>query len=510
MHQTEDVEALAARVAALGTVWREAREGGADSLRSVRRIARSLETPLEVYGAPEVLRLARRVSSADDDELAGLVPRLLDGLRESLGELPRDQTRILVVEDEEEEAELLRRILDDPSREFDVAPSADEAGGFLREEAPDLIILDLTLPDGDGRDVLVQVRDGASNAATPVLILSGRADPSVRAECFALGADEFLEKPAEPEILRAAVASLLRRTAALRRLAQEDHLTSLPNRAAFSRIFLRLQALAERNDQPLSLALLDVDYLKEVNDRYGHPVGDDLLRDLSRVVQEALRDSDVLARWGGDEFVILLPDTDVAGAEEAVEKARRRFRKRVQATADLDVQNGMSFSAGVTSVGSAESVEESVARADHLLYRAKSAGRNGVLAGEPAVRTEERDVLVVEDEDPVARILVRFLERDGFRPRRAATGEDALDGARERRPDLVVLDVMLPGKDGFEVLREMREDPELQDVPVLMITALGQEEAVVRGFKLGVDEYLVKPVSREEFLSRVRRLVRPG
>jgi len=509
MHETEDVEALAARCAALGSVWRKAREGEDEALRSVRRIARSLEGPLEIYGGGDPLKLVRKIQSAEPGELGGLVPRFLDGAQELLGGMPRDATRVLAIEDDEDQAEILRVELDEPGREVEVAPTRAAGERAIRENPPDLVILDLMLPDGDGRDILVELRSQPATAATPVIVLTARDEPAVRSECFALGADEVLVKPADAEIVRAAVSSLVRRTAALRRLAQEDHLTGLPNRAAFSRIFLRLQALAERNEEPLALALLDVDYLKEVNDRHGHAVGDRLLRQLSRVVQGALRESDVLARWGGDEFVTLLPNTDVSGAREAIEKARRRFRKRARETTEVELPESLSFSAGITGVGAGEGVEEAVARADHVLYRAKSSGRDSVLAGEEEESDPGGDVLVVEDEDPVARIFVRFLQRDGFRPRRVATGEAALEAVSEKIPDLVVLDIMLPGKDGFEVLRTMRKNPALQDIPVLIISALGQEEAVVRGFELGVDEYIVKPVSREKFLSRVRRLLRP-
>lgn len=508
MHETEDVEALAARCAALGSVWREAREGDEEALRSVRRIARSLEGPLEVYAGAEVLALNRRISSAEAAELAELVPRFLEGVHEILGGMPRDAIRILAVEDDEDQATILEEELNDPSREITIAATGAAADEVLREEPPDLILLDLMLPDRDGRDLLVDIRSRSATAATPVIVLTARDEPEVRSECFALGADEVLLKPVGAEIIRAAVSSTVRRMAALRRLAQEDHLTGLPNRAALSRIFQRLQAFSDRNDQPLAMALLDVDHLKDINDRYGHAVGDELLRELSDVVQETLRDSDVLARWGGDEFVTLLPNTGVPGAREAMDKARLRFRRRAQEATDLDLADSLGLSAGITAVRTGESVEEAVSRADHLLYRAKTTGRDSVVAGGEERPGPLRDILVVEDEDEVARIFARFLERDGFRPRRVASGEEAMRAVQEQVPDLVILDVRLPGKDGFEVLREMREDLELHDVPVLIITALGQEDAVVRGFELGVDEYLVKPVSREDFLSRVRRLLR--
>ena len=510
MREAEEIEAVAARCAALETVWDDAGDAPPpEAVESAHRIVRSLEPAMEAIGGTELVEVARRARTAGAAELRKLVPKLIEGIREGVAELPRETVHILVVDDEEGERDRLASILAGPHRQIRTAVGVEEAERSLSPEPPDLLVVRLELGASDGRDLLLALFSRPSTAAMPVVVLTSRDDPAVRAECFALGADELLRVPVEDDLLSAAVSSLLRRRAALTRMAQEDHLTGLPNRAAFARIYGRLASLARRNEEPLTLALLDVDYLKEVNDRLGHAAGDRLLRDLARVVADALRDSDVLARWGGDEFVVLLPRTGPDGAREALDKAREAFRATAARDPRLASQDvPLSFSAGITEVEEGEAVEDGVARADHLLYQAKSAGRDHVVtedvAGAPAA-----DVLLVEDEDPVADVFRRFLEGGGFRVRRLADGDAALEAVRAAPPDLVVLDIMLPGRDGFEVLREMRRDPELQDVPVLILTALGQEEAVAKGFRLGVDEYLVKPVSRDTFLSEVRRLVRP-
>ncbi|HSR41121.1 MAG TPA: diguanylate cyclase, partial [Longimicrobiales bacterium] len=332
-------------------------------------------------------------------------------------------------------------------------------------------------------------------------------EPAFRAECIALGADEFLEKPVEPEFFSAIVSARLGRAAALTRLAQEDHLTGLPNRAAFARIYRQLQAISERGDEALTLAVVDVDNLKVVNDRRGHSAGDRVLEGLAESARKTLRDSDVLARWGGDEFVILLPNTGVDGAVEAVEKARSAFHDWI-AVSGPGEELGLSFSAGVTAVGADDALDGAVARADRLLYQAKKVGGDRIVGEGGLEGVPTPTVLLVEDEESVAGLLGRMLEMEGFVVRRAADGEEALDAVLGSPPDLVVLDIMLPGRDGFEVLREMRSHEELQDLPVLILTALSEEDSVVKGFRLGVDEYLSKPVSREDFLARVRALAR--
>ncbi len=508
MHQAEELEALTARLIALERVWNDALEGSSsDAVPSIRRIARSLERGLDAYGDPELVSTVRKVQTAEPEELERLIPRLLQRARATVDKLPQARIEILVVEDDPELREGIVEALEAQNRKLRPVSSGGEAEAALDEGRVDLIVLDVDGSEVDGRDFLLTLRSRPATAGTPVVILSDRRDPAFRAECIALGADEFLEKPVEAEFFSAIVSARLGRTAALTRLAQEDHLTGLPNRAAFARIFRQLQAISERRDEDLTLAVVDVDNLKDVNDQLGHSAGDRALKGLATAARETLRDADVLARWGGDEFVILLPSTGVDGAVEAVEKARGAFL-------DWIVESGpgeefeLSFSAGVTAVGIDDALEAAVARADRLLYQAKKVGGDQIVGDGGLEGVPTPTVLLVEDEESVAGLLGRMLEMEGFVVRRAADGEEALEKVLGSPPDLVVLDIMLPGRDGFEVLQEMRSHEELQDLPVLILTALSEEDSVVKGFRLGVDEYLSKPVSREDFLARVRALAR--
>ena len=164
----------------------------------------------------------------------------------------------------------------------------------------------------------------------------------------------------------------------LRRLATTDALTALPNRTAITDAFARERLLADRHETPLALALIDFDGFKSINDTHGHAKGDEVLRRASAVIVEALRKSDLVGRWGGEELVAVLPRTDVAGAARAIETALEAVRR-------LDVvdANGnafvVTFSAGVVEAAAREPLEEVIARADALLYAAKRAGRNRVV-----------------------------------------------------------------------------------------------------------------------------------
>jgi diguanylate cyclase (GGDEF)-like protein len=162
----------------------------------------------------------------------------------------------------------------------------------------------------------------------------------------------------------------------LRRAALEDPLTGLPNRAAFVAAFARIRALCERADEPLCVALLDIDHFKAINDQHGHAAGDEVLQRLAAVVPGLLRGSDVLARWGGEEFAVLLPRTPALGAAHALEKALGGFRAETFAGKGQIFR--VTFSAGVVQLQRGEALATAVAAADGSLYRAKAAGRDRV------------------------------------------------------------------------------------------------------------------------------------
>ena len=509
MDLVEDVEILEAGTTALEGAWRRAQDGSEEDVASVRRISAALARYLEDQGVADLPELAREVAQADEGELAGKVGALHGRIERYLAMLPRQTVRILAVDDDPATLAILTPILAGPGREVRVAGDMDEARDSVQKWSPDLVILDLNLGASDGRDFLVDLAEHPETAAIPVLVLSGHSDPSVKTECFALGADKYLEKPIDRDLLAAAVSGSLRRQAMVTRMAQDDPLTGLPNRAAFRRVFTRVQSLLDRSRRPLSLALLDLDLLKDVNDELGHAAGDSLLRGLAQSLREDLRDADVIGRWGGDEFVVVFPDTEPSGARRALLKVQESFRKwRVLPGKDAPLEFEPSFSAGVILVDPHASLDEAMGAADRSLYLAKSRGRGMVAVGEDGGVEQVPRVLVVEDEELDAALIQRLLDRAGLRSDRVRDGESALERARAERPDLVVLDVRLPGMDGLHVLREMRGDPALRKIPVMILTGQRSEERVTRSFELGADDYIPKPLASGEFLARVRRLLR--
>jgi diguanylate cyclase len=190
--------------------------------------------------------------------------------------------------------------------------------------------------------------------------------------------DELVQTQERVNEYQHRVSQLEQELASVSERMHEDHLTALPNRRGLARAFESESARSERRDEPLSLAVLDIDNFKNINDTLGHQTGDLALVHLARVVRQALRPSDVIARYGGEEFVILLGDTTAADAVNVMMRVQRELTKRFFMHNNERVL--ITFSAGVAQRNNGESQDDLVERADRALYRAKEAGKNRVFA----------------------------------------------------------------------------------------------------------------------------------
>ncbi|RME72688.1 MAG: diguanylate cyclase, partial [Planctomycetota bacterium] len=250
---------------------------------------------------------------------------------------------------------------------------------------------------------------------------------------------------------------------------------------------------------------IDLDNFKAINDSYGHTAGDEVLRGVARILRTTLRKCDLVARWGGEEFVALLPGATAEGAGRAIERALERLR---ETPFELDGEPvHVTFSAGVIEIESELPVEQALAAADRRLYAAKEAGRNRVVVSEPAGDRPRHRLVVAEDDDMLAAALVRALEREGFEVLHCPDGAAALAAIEREGASLLLLDVRLPDSDGFEILTKLRRSRFGARLPVVILTAMGSERDVVRGFELGADDYVLKPFSLTELIARVRRLL---
>ncbi len=270
----------------------------------------------------------------------------------------------------------------------------DDGASLMRRldaEPPDALLLEDPLGAEDAFSVLGRLRLFEARVDLPVVVLTPAADSRVTA--YELGADDVLTPPVDPVELLARLArrrALKHRTDALlvqgerlERLALTDGLTQIHNRRHFQIRLAEEFRRAQRYDNPMALILADIDHFKAVNDTAGHVVGDQVLRKVAGCFQACIRDTDTVARWGGEEFAVVLPQTHLAGALTVAERIRRDVSTLRLGPAD---SVSVTTSLGVSSYPAAHvhTTDELVRAADEALYRAKRDGRNRVCLTDPA------------------------------------------------------------------------------------------------------------------------------
>ena len=293
---------------------------------------------------------------------------------------PERKPRLLVVDDQPTNIQVLYRVFADDCQVF-MATSGEQALHTAREEAPDVILLDVMMPDMDGYEVCRQLKQDSATRDLPILFVTAHHEAQEEARGLACGAVDFITKPIHPAVVRARVhthLTLQRQTEVLKRLVFIDALTHAFNRRYFDERLAEEWGRARRTGRPLGLILIDVDYFKQFNDVNGHQRGDDALRQVAQALKGTiLRPGDVVCRYGGEEFACLLPDTDLDGALQVAQRMKLAVRDLAIGHPASAVAEVLTISAGVavrtpTSRGDAAAL---LALADAQLYRAKAEGR---------------------------------------------------------------------------------------------------------------------------------------
>jgi len=292
----------------------------------------------------------------------------------------RQKPLILVVEDDEDARMVLTELLR-PRYDVDAVGDGETALKRAAELNPDLVLLDLFLPGMDGFGALTGLRRNSKTADTPVIFLSAQGDAETKSQGLSLGAADYLAKPFSEQELMARVDRTLKLTAQkehFRALAQTDGLTGLPNFRSFHARLEEEVSRAHRYGHPLACAMVDLDGLKEINDKLGHAAGNRAIVALADAVREELRDTDFAARYGGDEFVVLLPQTNETQGAQFAERLRRRLIE-LSKDAGLPVRGSIGVAAVTADeLDSPDAAEDLLRRADEALYRAKRSGRDRV------------------------------------------------------------------------------------------------------------------------------------
>jgi len=293
---------------------------------------------------------------------------------------PETRPLVLVIDDSVDVHRLLQARLRSEPLELVQATSGEAGLQIARDRNPAIALLDLDMPKMDGFEGLRSLKEDPVTLNIPVIVLSGLQSPHDKVAAFDLGAVDYVTKPFDLTELKVRVRSALRVHQLLDMLskrAQVDGLTGLYNRAHFDQRWPEAIATAKRHGRPLSIAMLDVDHFKSINDTYGHPAGDAVLQEVAEIVQHSSRASDIACRYGGEEFVIIMPDTTAEDARVLCDRIRTTLE---QTNWVKHPERTVTCSLGIAGCdgGSGPDADEWLTKADQALYRAKTSGRNRV------------------------------------------------------------------------------------------------------------------------------------
>ncbi|MEA1926640.1 MAG: diguanylate cyclase [Candidatus Auribacterota bacterium] len=289
---------------------------------------------------------------------------------------------ILAVDDAPNILKAIEYILNKAGYPVLTARNGEEALTMIKQERPALVISDIMMPGLDGYDLCNRLRLEPATSLIPFIFLSAKDTVDDRIKGIQTGADAYLTKPFNRDELLALVETVLRRHRIYIEQTMKDELTGLPNRAYLFKALDNELARARRYRRSLSVVMIDLDHFKSVNDTYGHLFGDKILIRLSGTLREEIRRQDILGRYGGEEFLIILPETTGEAAAVLMERCRRKVAETPYIEDSQSSSVSVTFSAGIAELtGDDHSIEDLIERADRALYKAKENGRDQVVVG---------------------------------------------------------------------------------------------------------------------------------
>jgi len=325
--------------------------------------------------------------------------------------------RILIAEDDPVTRLHLRKAVEHLGHECLVAENGARAWELHEDHVVDAVISDRMMPEMSGIELCERVRSKAGIHYTYFILLTALGEKSDRLQGVQAGADDYLTKPLDLEELQIALLAAQRVTALHRRLAEQneelqrlnvklfaegrrDALTGIPNRLQMQEDLIEILSRIERYGDQYCVALFDIDYFKQYNDTRGHVAGDEALRKVANLLRQQSRDSDKLYRYGGEEFLVVLPGLAPEQAAQVVDRMRAGIERKSLPQPGLGANGCVTVSAGVARLegGRYSAIDEALQKADQALYRAKEEGRNRV-----AVHRERRPAPEAQGSAPIGR-----------------------------------------------------------------------------------------------------------
>ncbi len=442
-------------------------------------------------------------------------------LEEDIIEERPSQSKILIIDDDIELLNDVKDCLEENNYMVFIATTIDRGVQLFYDHHPDLVIIDYFIKGKSSLEFLSRIATLARSIFTPIIVISDEATTFIQKQVYDSGAHDFIQKPIDNTVFLSIINNRMKQQDWFKKRVMVDELTKTYNRASLYEIWSELNKTYQKTEIPFSFALMDLDHFKQVNDRHGHSVGDLVLTNFSKLILQEKRQKDYLVRYGGEEFLLILPKTKQSEAVGLVDGLLKKFMKLGHDTDEGQIK--LSFTAGVAEVQkSIKSMEQLIVRSDLALYFGKQNGRHSVhgYTAEMQKSNEviERDSLlriaVVDDDRVIQRLLSDQLSKMSISNYQVEVksfqdGETFLNSTWYKGTGkyIILLDGIMPKMDGLEVLSHLRKTENEKNMGIVMLTGRQKDKDIVKALELGADDYITKPFSLQQLQARIKRLV---
>lgn len=423
-----------------------------------------------------------------------------------------EEVFFLIIDDDLEFVSYVKELLEALGAQVVIALNGRRGIDQFYSMRPNFVLIDLFLPDMSGFDVLSKISDTAMARRATLMVTSVDQSKENRIKAYENGAMDFIGKPLDLEVFLPYLFNRDKMRKTVGKSIITDGLTGVGNRKYFDEAIRHHAELSDRSGVPFSLVMMDLDHFKKINDSYGHPAGDEVLRKLCEVINQEKREVDQAFRYGGEEFAILLSGVQAEKAAVFLERVRTKFNALIFEEAGYSFS--VTFSAGIAMY--AEDTDKLISTADQALYEAKRTGRNRTVIFDEKKSLAKRKlhIIIVDDDILVREVLQRKLV-EWTSPDIDITVETYANGPAFLEADwyspeeryIVLLDGIMPEMDGLEVLGRLKKNEEVEkNVLVSMMTARTSDADIKAALWLGADDYIMKPFRSEDVLARIQQL----
>ena len=331
-----------------------------------------------IFYSPQFMTLKQKLQClrlGGISSFESLAPQAIISQLESLVNLvPEQPFRILIVDDSKSQALFAEKVLNAAGMITEKVIDPMEVGNVLESFQPEMILMDMYMPGCNGVELAKVIRQDKHYINIPIIYLSGEEDKERQLAAMSEGGEDFLTKPVDPRHLLSTIRTRGARARELSQLIARDSLTGLYNHTHILKALDEQLKVAQRNNTSLCFVMVDIDHFKQVNDNHGHPIGDDVIRNLALFLSQRLRKTDFIGRYGGEEFAIVLPNVSLEDAETILNEIRNNFSHLLHGGL---AAISSTFSCGIA-LYQEQSSNELIELADQAMYLAKRDGRNCV------------------------------------------------------------------------------------------------------------------------------------